>query len=146
MNAGNSKFQLWPEFSVPGAPYFGKMKDTLQESDIELGECIKQENSLRVVNRRDELRRLPTTYGNAKAIRPEHMSTLPVKNRPVRDQHPRGRSLQFLTICKPNVILIKQTLIWSLLTRISLRQDDTIPVASTTPCTTYIRLVASTMS
>jgi len=63
-------------FWGPDAPFIDKIKDIFQESDIERGECIIQEGFLRVVNRRDEMRRLPPTYANAKAVKRDHMSTL----------------------------------------------------------------------
>ncbi|KAF8429718.1 hypothetical protein EV426DRAFT_582522 [Tirmania nivea] len=68
-------------FWDPDAPYFDKLKTKLlEEIDIEPGECITQDDFLKVVSKRDELRRLPPTYANAKAVKRDVMSTLLGKN------------------------------------------------------------------
>ena len=63
------------------APYFDNLGGKQQERlDIGPRECITQDDFLKVVDRRDELRRLPPTYANAKAVKRDLMSALLGKN------------------------------------------------------------------
>ncbi|KAF8448539.1 hypothetical protein BGX38DRAFT_1188340 [Terfezia claveryi] len=63
------------KFWYSGAPYFDKLKDKPQEEpDIEPGECITQDDFLKVVDRMDQLGQLP------KAVKRDIMSTLLEKN------------------------------------------------------------------
>ena len=96
------------KFWDPSAPYFGRLKTKQQgKLDIEPGECVTQGDFLQLVDRRDELRRLPPTYANAKAVKRDLMSTLFGKNGPnvgqrdraYRDRSPIGRENE-VKVCR----------------------------------------------
>jgi len=55
------------EFWDSDAPYFDRLKT--KELDIEPRKCVTQDDFLKVVDRRDELRRIPPTYAGAKAVK-----------------------------------------------------------------------------